>query len=331
MLIDHQSHWYPGSAWKRLEQRSDYPRASRRGATWVLETAPGEAMPYALGGIELEVQLQDMDAHGVDAIVCSTAGTPGIGDVTMLEPSEAMDMTQLVNHEMAAAQREHPDRLIGLCVLPLQDTERALVVLDEAILELGLKGVSIHANINGQPIVSDATEPVFARIAELGVPAVLHPTLRTAMSGAYARFGAMFELTTWMFDTSAAALSLIVGGVLDRHEALRILHPHLGGTLPFLAGRMAGLDRTIGNGAAHDTATYLRTRFHVDTVMTTPGALGLAAAAYGPERIVFASDYPWVPRRVAFEHLRSDADAETAGRILSENRVPGLSPAGAVD
>ena len=47
-----------------------------------------------------------------------------------------------------------------------------------------------------------------------------------------------------------------------------------------------------------------------------------------PESIVFASDYPWAPRQMALEHVRGDADAATAGRILSDNRLPGLLPVG---
>jgi predicted TIM-barrel fold metal-dependent hydrolase len=326
VVVDHQTHWYPRAAWERLLERPDYPRARCRDGAWFYQAAPDDEVALGPPWMELQAHFDDMDAHGVDAMVCTAAGLPGIGDVSMLELSEATEMARLVNHEMADAQREHPDRIIGLCVLPMQDPDCALEVLEQAISGLGLKGVSMHSNINGEAIVDVRTEPVYARIAELGVPIVLHPTLHTAMSGTYARFGTMFEATTWMFDTSAAALSLIVGGLLDRHPELRVIHPHAGGALPFIAGRIAGLDRTMGNRVARPTAAYLAEFFYTDTVNTTPGALALAAATYGWERILFATDFPWLPRRPVLDHLKRDLPAEELERVLGANAVPGLEP-----
>jgi predicted TIM-barrel fold metal-dependent hydrolase len=86
---------------------------------WFYEAAPGIGRPIAAEAVDLDLHLADMDAHGVDAIVCSAAGLAGIGDVTMLEPAEATGIARLVNAEIAAAQRAHDKRFIGLCVLPL--------------------------------------------------------------------------------------------------------------------------------------------------------------------------------------------------------------------
>jgi predicted TIM-barrel fold metal-dependent hydrolase len=37
-----------------------------------------------------------------------------------------------VNAELAAAQRAHPDRVVGLGMLPMQDPDAAVAVLDDA-------------------------------------------------------------------------------------------------------------------------------------------------------------------------------------------------------
>ena len=70
----------------------------------------------------------------------------------------------------------------------------------------------------------------------LGVPLVLHPTVPTW--GGHVRDHAMIPMAAFMMDTSFAMLRLILGGVMERHPTLRIVHSHAGGVLPYLMGRV---------------------------------------------------------------------------------------------
>src|ERR1019366_7264223 len=87
---------------------------------------------------------------------------------------------QLLNEEMARAQRELPNRFVGLAMLPMQDADAAIEALDTAILSLGLRGVCILSHIDGKPIASSETLPIYRRIAELGAPVFLHPANRSS-------------------------------------------------------------------------------------------------------------------------------------------------------
>jgi aminocarboxymuconate-semialdehyde decarboxylase len=132
-------------------------------------------------------------------------------------------------------------------------------------------------------------------------------------------------VTSWMFDTSLAALSLIVSGILDAHPSLVVLHPHVGGVLPYVSGRIEGLENTSGSTVKHSVAHYLKSVFYTDSLTTTPGALEMAARNYGQHRIVFGSDFPWVSRGEALAHLRSELSDEALQGVLHENSVPGLT------
>src|SRR5262249_26133912 len=126
----------------------------------------------------------------------------------------------------------------------------------------------------------------------------------------------------WMWETTTAALSLVYDGVLDACPGLTVVHPHLGGTLPYLAGRLAGYEE-LDPGARtskHPLPHYLHERFYADSLSQTPAAYALAATTYGLDRIVFGSDRPWFPRRRALELLREGLGEEAAERVL-ENRV----------
>jgi hypothetical protein len=126
------------------------------------------------------------------------------------------------------------------------------------------------------------TLPLYRHVEEQGLRIILHPASRSlpAASG-------VDEVTEvgigWMFDTSAAALALITSGTLEACPNLRIVHPHLGGVIPFIDGR---LDVTVPLWAtrppAHPLHHYLRTYFYIDSVSQTPARSPWRSNAMAP-------------------------------------------------
>ena len=79
-------------------------------------------------------------------------------------------------------------------------------------------------------------EPFYAAVAAKGVPLVLHPTV--PIWGETISDHSMIPMMGFMVDTSFAMLRLILGGVLERHPQMHVVHPHCGGVLPYLMGRV---------------------------------------------------------------------------------------------
>lgn len=314
MIVDHQWHWMPPESRDALLARSEPPYAEWRDGQLTVEFGPGAqvVLPPAQIG-DLGEQLEAAGALGLDVVVCSPI-VPA--EALHLEPRAAAELLLATNEGIARGQRAHPDRFVGLATLPLQDAAVAIEVLDAAAAA-GLSGVSMLASLDGAPIASESTMPVFRRIEELGMPVVLHPATRTNTSRQELGFLAEVGLG-WMYQTTLAALNLIESGVLDDCPDLVVLHPHLGGVLPYVLGRLERMghrDRPL--------ADYLRTNFWVDTVSATPAALGLAAETYGADRILFATDHPWIPVEAGLEYVRAHAPADEAQAIFAR-RMPGL-------
>lgn len=335
MIVDYQGHWYPDSYFASILDRKGYPRTERRaeGGYW-LDNAPNERWIVPPLHTDLDAHFKSMDDAGIDITVSSPNM---VCDVGWLDPIEARDTVQLANDETARVQREHPDRFVGLAMLPMQDTDAALTELNRAITELGLKGVTINANIDGEQIASERTLPIFRRIEELGLPLFLHPSHRSVAFGM--QLGTAVERgLNWMWDTSLAALSLIRSGTLDECPSLTVVHPHFGGVLPYVLGRIdwqEALPDPLGTIVVQDElrpprqqapiSEYLRTRFYTDTASYTKGALRLAIDTYGLDRVLFATDYPWqLPRERALDLIRDVVPEAEANAILYENRLPAL-------
>jgi len=245
--------------------------------------------------------------------------------VTRLAVPEAREITRLLNDETARIQRAHPDRFIGVAMLPMQDVEAAIETLDEAILTFGLRGVCVLSNIAGRPIGTAETLPIYKRMDELGVPLLLHPA-NTSMAFELGLPWGIEVGLTWMWDTSAAALSLIFSGILDECPNLTVLHPHLGGTLPYVIGRIEAFMETWGRTApttlAHPVSHYLRERFYTDIAVRTPGALAPAIEAYGIDHVLFASDFPFVDPVGHTEFLRERFAAQELDAIINRSHLP---------
>ena len=315
LVVDHQIHWYPRAAVEKLRGRSRYPKAERDAdGGYVLWLDEGASQPLMNRlTMPVEEHLAQATEAGVDVLVF---GPATMGEVLQLPGREAADLLDNVHVEYAAAQREHPERLACLAALPMQDPAVALEVLDRAIGELDLRGVSFLTTFDEQlPLISDDTLAVFARIAELGVPLFLHPGHRSSTRIGTHSPREEFGLA-WTYQTALVALRLIDEGVLDAVPDLTVVHPHLGGVLPYVVERL----NLLGGGKAEH---YLRTRFYADTACGNPGALRLAIERYGIERIVFASDHPFVPITETRRHIEEGDEGQDAHQIYA-NRVPGL-------
>ncbi len=126
-------------------------------------------------------------------------------------------------------------------------------------------------------------------------------------------------------DTTIAAARLVFSGVLERYPNLRLILSHLGGALPFLAGRLAeGSDsfEGIGKRISGSARDYFR-MFYLDTIAYEPEILAFGARFAGVEKIVFGTDSPFFGEKNLHDCLAvvndcdplSDADRQA---ILTE-------------
>jgi aminocarboxymuconate-semialdehyde decarboxylase len=319
-VIDCQWHWYPRDVCEALRGRRTHPLWTPDGDGWIYEATPTERWQFPRHFVDLDVQLEIMADAGIDTIVASPVLA---GDVTATEVADARELCTMYNEAFSDAQRSHPGQLYGLAVLPLQDCAAAIEVLDDALDRLGLVGLLLHSNVNGRSIAGDELRPLYAHLERRRVPVFLHPT-RTYGPQRY-HDHALEPPLGYMFDTTEAAMDLILSGILDDHPDLQIVHPHFGGTLPYLVDRIDVYHRLGRWHMPRPIREYLR-RFHTDTVSESPGAMRMALELYGPERMLFASDFPYFPPADGVRYVVVELPPEHQVAVFSANakRLLGL-------
>ena len=105
---------------------------------------------------------------------------------------------------------------------------------------------------------------------------------------------------TWLVgmpaETATAMCSLMMGGVLEKLEGLRIAFAHGGGSAPFTIGRIQhGFDVRPDLCAVDSKLSprELLRRCYVDSLVHDPDSLRHLIDIMGPDRIALGSDYPF--------------------------------------
>jgi aminocarboxymuconate-semialdehyde decarboxylase len=211
----------------------------------------------------------------------------------MARGDHAAKVSRMVNDGMAAWVAERPDRFAGLGTAPMQEPQIAASELEYAVGTLGLKGVQILTNVEGEEISSDRFAPFWAKAEELGAVVMLHPLGFTHSQ----RFGEYYfaNVIGNPLDTTVALHYIIFSGLLERHPRLKIFAVHGGGFLPAYSGRIDhawGARKDAEGGLPKAPTEYLKKMFF-DTTVFTPHQLEYLVENYGEDHIVMGTDYPY--------------------------------------
>jgi predicted TIM-barrel fold metal-dependent hydrolase len=271
-----------------LERRTDLPRITRSNGTRAIEYGAGNGHDLLPSMVDIDAQLADMEAAGIDFAVLSV-NVPG---VDWFPAGDGVAVAREVNDELADLTRRHPDRLGAFALLPMQAPAQAAGELERAVAA-GLKGAVVFSHVAGRDLAAAGVEPVIEAAAQLDVPLMIHPTypLSAAATDAYA----LIPTIGFLVDTSMAALRLIFSGLYERHPDFKLYLCHAASLLPQLAGRIdyEGTRFPGGTGRLEALPSERLAQVYTDTVCQWPPALRSTLELVGPEHVMFGSDYPF--------------------------------------
>src|SRR3954471_10370287 len=90
-------------------------------------------------------------------------------------PAFGLRLSEVFNDACSAAHRKHPERFVGLAMLPMQDPKLALKELERAAKLPGMKGLYLATNVNGRELDEKDFFEIYAKAEELGWTIFLHP------------------------------------------------------------------------------------------------------------------------------------------------------------
>jgi predicted TIM-barrel fold metal-dependent hydrolase len=242
-------------------------------------------------------------------------------------PKDSPELCRIFNDEVAAIVAKHPKQFVAaVATLPYNNVEAMLKEIERTIEKLHFKGILLHTPVyqyeEGRPpekgynfetmktIEMPEYWPVYEMMAKYDLPIWIHPV---GMGGVPAYKGeergkyALSHIFGWPIESAVAMGRLVGSGIFVKYPKLKFVIHHCGSALvPALAGRIshevdkfrqAGILKGVTpemDPFKYTNATDYYRMFYADTALYGDHvALMCGLDFFGPERIVFGTDFPY--------------------------------------
>jgi predicted TIM-barrel fold metal-dependent hydrolase len=283
-----------------------------------------------------EARLAIVEEQGLDAVLLFPTLGCGVEEALKNDVPATMASLSAFNRWLEE-DWGFSGRLIGVPMLSLADPEAALVEVD-SLLKRGARIVHVRPapvpgpHGTGRSLGDERHDPVWARLAEAGVPVVFHlgDSGYNSFAGAWGAaatfeaFGGVDALSRIVVSDRAihdTVASLVLHGVFHRHPKLRVASIENGSDwLHLLVKRLQKLANQTPSAFHEDPLDTIRR--HVWTTPYLEDDLRALADLIGVERILFGSDWPHgegTPQPLDFaKELSMFGEADVA-RIMRAN------------
>ena len=223
-------------------------------------------------------------------------------------PEQSPELARVANDALAEVCRDHPDRFPAfIASLPMNNVEASLDEIDRAITHLGARGIQVFTNVAGKPLSAPEFRPIFQKMAAHDLPVFVHP-MRGPNFADYAS-EKMSEHEIWFsfgwpYETTACMTRLIYAGIFDELPNLKIISHHMGGMIPYFAGKIKLGFRQIFFGTTEDNPVakesglkkppldYFK-MLYADTALGEEAPTKCGHAFFGTGNCLFATDAPF--------------------------------------
>ncbi len=251
----------------------------------------------------VETSFKRMKENGIKIAMLSIS-TPGVYFKDNEFPEGFSEkLARLTNEIIADAKNKYPESFGGFATIPMLNEKAALEELNYALDVLHLNGVCLLTNYQGKYLGDDSFETFFKELNRRKAVVYIHPT--DPGDDYDFELGIPNALIEAPFDTTRAVTNLMYRGVLDRYPNIKYILSHGGGTIPYIAWRLAGIQygqkdkktpiiRTFYDFLVNREPTtglrHLKNMYYDTAHVSGEWAVKTLQAFAGPEHLVFGTD-----------------------------------------
>jgi len=283
---------------------------------------------------KLEERLRDMDAAGIDMQVLGF----GIEHDEILGIPEATIRAKNINNALSEIVEKYPEKFTAFASIIPQDPEASACELERAVQQLDLKGVMLGPDIRGMFLDMPEFGVLLEMAAKLDVPIYLHPNVPPPdMVSPYSVYPSLLgAMWGFMAEAGLHAMRLICSGVFDKYPNLKIILGHMGEGIPYYLWRIDNQWEVSnqqlpvqaekgrpGSYCLKKPSEYFKKNFYLSTSgVFWPPVLQFVNSVLGPDRVLFATDYPLESAKEAAQFIVSapinDRDKEKICHLNAE-------------
>lgn len=201
------------------------------------------------------------------------------------EPAAAAYFSRLQNEAIQAVVKKHPDRFVGFGSVPLQSVSETIAIAEEA-KDIGLKGLEIGTSVGDKPLDDPVFESFYETVQALELLLFVHPT-EDGIETDDPLTGMLGNVLQFPFRTTQMIERMILKGLFERYQNLRLCLSHGGGLLAYNIWR---LDHAYNKRPEFRTyisqkpSAYLK-RLYFDSIVHSVVALQYLIQVVGADRV----------------------------------------------
>jgi predicted TIM-barrel fold metal-dependent hydrolase len=271
----------------------------------------------------ISIAREVMARNGIAAAVASTVPATYWGDT-----AAAARWSRHINEYAARIVQDDPAHFGFFASVPLPDTGAALREVEYALDTLKLDGVQLFSSFGNQYPGDPQFDELFQELERRKAIVHIHPS--TVVPGAIVpKLSIPWGIVEFVLDTSRCITNLLLSGTFERYPSIRYIVSHAGGTIPYIAWRIAMSAHEfpeVGAKAPKGALHYLK-KLYYDTALSTSEQVFAALKEFVPmNQVLFGSDWPMVPEgAVKMETRDLEAskvlDDATRRAIYNENAL----------
>ncbi len=197
------------------------------------------------------------------------------------------------NSFLAKEVRKAPTRCRMLGVLPYDDMGLALEEVSYVLDDCQAVGFSLNTHNHEIYIGNDCLNPVFDELNRRSAVLVLHPCHQRAPGNQKLVFTANDSVYEYPFDTTRAVMDFVFQDKAARWPNIRLVLPHAGGAIPFLAHRMAASGHWGAIRQSESQIMETLRSFYYDLALShTDTHYAFMKEFAGTDHLLIGTDYP---------------------------------------
>jgi aminocarboxymuconate-semialdehyde decarboxylase len=278
LRIDVHGHYFPTPYLDMLD-RFEGPETG---------TLSARVVPADGSEAELASRFAMMDRAGIDMQILSAAPQlPYFHD-----REKAVSAARFVNDAYAEIVARHPSRFAAYAVTPLPHVDASLDEMTRALDTLGMVGVTMGSSVLGRSIADPIFDPFWEELNRRGTILFLHPSGLGACSPLI-QGGLIWPIGAPIEDTLVVA-HLLQHSIPIRYPRVRIIVPHLGGEISMLIRRLDNQKFIFLPKEAPKPSDTARKLWYDTVCHGCKPALRMAVDAFGADRMVLGTDFPYL-------------------------------------
>ena len=336
MIVDNNMHWMPETLFEDETLLNTFLRLPPKEENYHAEIRPIPGsdekqltIDQPLGYTNLNYTNRDVDAakriETMDAVRVDRA----ILRLPCYEEWIDLATARRVNDMMAETVQKNPDRLSALAIVPPWDNKECRDEMERCVKNLGCVGVELAAHYGSRHLDEKEFRPMWKKITELGVPAVIHHTPLPAEYQALYDIDKVRRSLGRNFSQLICITRNIFSGLFEEFPDLRVVHSYLAGGFFAFTGVLnmkksfSGKVKeevqrvTIDANISKNFEKYLEKNLYFDMCHASPWGkehLEFAVKTLGADHVLYGSSYPlrlsWTMEGVDFVRSLDISDAE---------------------